>query len=195
MSDAFSDIAQDKRIGEFLEEILKKEQGLKQSISPKEDVLDIIQDLKNYMNLRRGFNISPDRGFTFYKIGVYSEFLDGNLTIDELLPNIHLAENDAKFYTAVGGHGMFMGGDIEGVVRKALETNYGSEIHAFKLHIDKNGSINPIKIDCGECSEVAGLYGCSLIKRCNCYDETKYQQQSALMKKGKEYLGISGFKQ
>ncbi len=182
MSDAMSDIAQDRRISQAYCNVKILEEKFFEKLS-KEKAIELIKSLKNYAYMRGGYWGAPNTILAKEKISLFAEFIEGKTSVEEIKK--YVQPSDGKiFYTAVGGHGHLMG-DVEDIILQALKTKYDIKPHAFKLIIERDGKILPEKIDCRECIE-GGL--CVLGQNCNCYNKKEYDKRMRRVNKAEKYL-------
>jgi hypothetical protein len=186
MSDALSDIGQDKRIVDTLSEIKDIEDKFNESPS-REGAEKLIGLWNQYRTMKRGFSSNPNRGLALERIECYVSFLEGEIFPGQQRDSPEV-ENEQKFYFAVGGHGRIMGGNLEEVIKKSLEQKYGIVPHAFKIIIDEDNYIVPEEISCDECPNSINEQGCDIKQDCNCFNSQRYSEKREIINKGKKYV-------
>lgn len=192
MSDAGSDLLQDKRLAETFNDLSERTEAFlknKDADTGRKQGLALISDWANYAHMRRGYYDSPFVGSARSAIAKIGHHLEGKALDDPRnYPLPQLEPDSARHwaYFAVQGHGTLMGANLEEVVGDALRRKFGKNIpHSFSIVVNKEGTLDFEKRTCETCPY---SYGCSMKDKCNCYVREEYESQQAKHAAEKKYV-------
>ena len=156
MSDALSDIARDQHRGEVLAEIKKAEEQFFKRPTKKQ-AREIIKLWKKYRSIGRGYWGSSSSSWANMRIGQFLEFCDSkrDLTIFDNLPDF----SKKCFYRAIGGHGKWMGEDLDNFFSELVKMFTGQSDVAV-VEFDKKEKVLKVTAPtCKNCPQIFGCYG------------------------------------